>query len=251
MFKFHDCYIYKNVTIMKHILSLLISICFFILAQSQNASRSILPTDVYLWQQIQNPKISPDGKWVLYNLSKADSVKDAFYSRLYMVSIDGKETISLTEQTKNPGAASWSPDGKYISFLTMPKGEGKSSEYRQVFVMDRRGGEPMQLTEVKGDIESYAWSDDGKKLVMVIGDPSTSDTAKSKVRKPYEIDRYKFKQDYDGYLDNRKSHVYSFDLASKAANTSASFSSDFTSEASIFLLIFRLSSVFFKANMEL
>jgi hypothetical protein len=90
---------------MKHILSLLFSICFFISAQSQNASRSILPTDVYLWQQIQNPKISPDGKWVLYNLSKADSVKDAFYSRLYMVSIDGKETISLTEQTKNPGAA--------------------------------------------------------------------------------------------------------------------------------------------------
>jgi len=204
---------------MKHILSLLFSICFFILAQSQNASRSILPTDVYLWQQIQNPKISPDGKWVLYNLSKADSVKDAFYSRLYMVSIDGKETISLTEQTKNPGAASWSPDGKYISFLTMPKGDGKASEYRQVFVMDRRGGEPMQLTEVKGDIESYAWSDDGKKLVMVIGDPSTADTAKSKVRKPYEIDRYKFKQDYEGYLDNRKSHVYSFDLASKKLDT--------------------------------
>ena len=204
---------------MKHILSLLFSICFFFLAQSQNASRSILPTDVYLWQQIQNPKISPDGKWVLYNLSKADSVKDAFYSRLYMVSIDGKETIALTEQTKNPGAASWSPDGKYISFLTMPKGDGKASEYRQVFVMDRRGGEPIQLTEVKGDIESYAWSDDGKKLVMVIGDPSTADTAKSKVRKPYEIDRYKFKQDYEGYLDNRKSHIYSFDLGSKKLDT--------------------------------
>lgn len=204
---------------MKHILSLLFSICVFISAQSQNAIRSILPTDVYLWQQIQNPKISPDGKWVLYNLSKADSAKDAFYSRLYMVSIDGKETICLTEQTKNPGAASWSPDGKYISFLTMPKGDGKASEYRQVFVMDRRGGEPMQLTEVKGDIESYAWSNDGKRLVMVIGDPSTADTAKSKVRKPYEIDRYKFKQDYEGYLDNRKSHLYSFDLSSKKLDT--------------------------------
>ena len=204
---------------MKHILSLLFSICVFISAQSQNAIRSILPTDVYLWQQIQNPKISPDGKWVLYNLSKADSAKDAFYSRLYMVSIDGKETICLTEQTKNPGAASWSPDGKYISFLTMPKGDGKASEYRQVFVMDRRGGEPMQLTEVKGDVESYAWSNDGKRLVMVIGDPSTADTAKSKVRKPYEIDRYKFKQDYEGYLDNRKSHLYSFDLSSKKLDT--------------------------------
>lgn len=210
---------FTKMNYMKNILMLSCFICLFISVQAQNLLRPIAPTDVYLWQQIQNPKISPDGKWVLYNLSKADSVKDAFYSRLYMVSIDGKETIALTEQTKNPSAASWSPDGKYISFLTTPKGDGKASDYRQVFVMDRRGGEPIQLTEVKGDIESYSWRNDGKQLVMVIGDPSTADTAKSKVRKPYEIDRYKFKQDYEGYLDNRKSHIYSFDLASKKLDT--------------------------------
>jgi dipeptidyl aminopeptidase/acylaminoacyl peptidase len=220
---------------MKHTLFLLFFIGSIAGVQAQHTLRTISPKDVYLWQQIQNPRISPDGKWVLYNLSKADSAKDAFYSRLYMVSIDGKETICLTEQTKNPGAANWSPDGKYISFITKPKPEANASDYRQVFVMDRRGGEPMQLTEVKGDIESYSWSNDGKRLVLVIGDPSTADTAKSKVRKPYEIDRYKFKQDYEGYLDNRKSHLYLFDLATKKLDTltkgksneaDASFSND-------------------------
>ena len=52
-----------------------------------------------------------------------------------------------------------------------------------------------------------------------IKDPNFADTAKTKVRQPYEIDRYHFKADYEGYLDNRKTHLYIFDVKTKKLDT--------------------------------
>jgi dipeptidyl aminopeptidase/acylaminoacyl peptidase len=133
-----------------------------------------------------------------------------------MVSADGKETVALTEQTKGASNYNWSPDGKYISFLAEGKEEEEGS---QLYLMDRRGGEPIQVTHIKGELEAYHWFKDGKHLIFTIKDFNYADTAKSKNRKPYEIDRYRFKADYEGYLDNRKTHLYSFELATKKLDT--------------------------------
>ena len=203
---------------MRYSLTVLLCCLIAVGGLSQSISPKMMqPNDIYRMKQVRQPKVSPDGKWILYSLSQVDSAKDKNVSKLYMVGIDGKETICLTEQTKNPGSHDWSPDGKYISFLASSK-ESESTA-RQLFLMDRRGGEPFQLTNFKGDIAGYDWSSDGKTIVFAIGDPSTADTAKTSIRKPFEITRYQFKQDYEGYLDTRKTHLYAFDLASKKTDT--------------------------------
>lgn len=203
---------------MKYFLAVALCSLITVGGNSQSISpKMIQPKDVYRMKQVRQPKVSPDGKWVLYSLSQVDSSKDRNASKLYMVDIDGKETICLTEQTKNPGSHDWSPDGKYISFLALSKENEALS--RQLFLMDRRGGEPVQLTNFKGDIEGYDWSSDGKTIVFAIGDQSTADTAKTNIRKPFEISRYQFKQDYQGYLDTRRTHLYAFDLDSKKTDT--------------------------------
>jgi len=192
-------------------------VCFTIssIAQ-QNGKRSIRPEDVWRSYSVSSPKISPDGQWILYNHSKVDSIKDGYDGKLYMMSIDGNENIQLTEQTKGVGQPSWSPDNKYISFLSKGKTEESSA---QIFLMNRKGGEPIQLTKIKGEISSYRWFPDGKSILMEILDPSTADTAKTKIRKPYEIRRYAFKNDSEGYLDERKTHLYLFDIESKKLDT--------------------------------
>jgi Tol biopolymer transport system component len=177
------------------------------------------PRDVLRMKQVRQPKVSPDGNWILYTVSRVDSIKDKNLGKLFMTSWDGKETVGLTEQTSNPGAHAWSPDGKYISFLASGKSDGDKTSSRQLYVMDRRGGEPVQLTQFKGGISSYSWAPKGNQLVFVVEDVDVSDTAKSNVRQPYEITRYRFKQDYEGYLDNRKSHLYLFDVATKKVDT--------------------------------
>lgn len=200
----------------KNILALLLLfVSIFTYAQSIT-KRLIKPEDIYRLKTISNPRLSPDGKWILYSLSTVDSLRDRYNSKLFMMSTDGKETIALTDQTKGPSMAVWSPDQKYISF--MAKGSN-ADDPSQLFLMDTRGGEPNQLTHIKGDIESYKWLKNGTKIVFQIKELSMADTAKTKIRKPYEIDRYGFKNDSEGYLDNRKSHLYLFDIKTKKLDT--------------------------------
>ncbi len=197
-------------TIIKQCLTALVTIC------TLNVVNAQVPNDVYRLESVSRPKISPEGNWILYSQSKIDSAKDRTISKLYMMSADGKETITLTEQTKGVGNYQWSPDGKYISYLSKGANEDNGS---QLFLMDRRGGEGVQLSDIKGEIQDYVWYNHGKKIVMVIKDFNYADTAKSKVRKPYEISRYKFKQDNEGYLDNRKTHLYVLDVQTKKLDT--------------------------------
>lgn len=177
--------------------------------------RLIRPEDVYRMKSISNPKLSPDGQWIMYSVSKADSAKDRYESKLYMMSANGAETIQLTDE-RSAGSPAWSPDNKYISFLSKSKVE---SEPSQLFLMNRKGGEPMQLTHIKGEIFRYKWFEDGSRILLEIRDPNTADTAKTKIRKPYEINRFHFKDDVDGYLDNRNVHLYVFTLATKKLDT--------------------------------
>jgi dipeptidyl aminopeptidase/acylaminoacyl peptidase len=175
-----------------------------------------VPEDVYKMESVARPKVSPEGKWILYSQSKIDVAKDKSVAKLYMMSSDGKETITLTEQTKGVSNYQWSPDGNYISYLAKGKDEDNGA---QLFLMDRRGGEGIQFSDIKGEIESYVWFNSGQKVIMVVKDFNYADSAKSKVRVPYEINRYKFKEDYEGYLDNRKTHLYVFDLSTKKLDT--------------------------------
>ena len=192
------------------------SILIILISYSSNAQRWIRPNDVYRLNTISGPKISPEGNWILYAHSTVDSAKDKYQSKLYMVSNDGKETVSLTEQTKSFSGANWSPDGKYISFMASGKEEKEGS---QLYLLDRRGGEAKQQTHIKGEIRGYQWFPDGKKILLTIKEFNYADTAKSNVRNPYEIDRYQFKADNEGYLDNRKTHLYIWHLAEKKLDT--------------------------------
>jgi len=176
----------------------------------------ITPNAIYEISNIGSPLVSPEGDWVLYTVSKADAQKDKNVAQLYMINKTGSETVSLTEQTKGVSNYQWSPEGKYISYLASGK---EDKEETQLFLLDRRGGEPLQLTHIKGEISNYQWFKDGSKILFEIKDPSFADTAKTKVRKPYEIDRYHFKADYEGYLDNRKTHLYLFDVKTKQLDT--------------------------------
>lgn len=175
----------------------------------------IQPEDIYRMSSISRPQLSPDGEWILYSLSKADSAKDRYESNLYMMHASSQEIIQLTNE-RSAGAATWSPDNRFISFLSKGKGENESS---QIFLMNRKGGEPQQLTHIKGEINRYKWFDDGNRILLEIRDPNTADTARTKVRKPYEINRFHFKDDSDGYLDNRKTHLYVYDIQRKKLDT--------------------------------
>ncbi len=194
---------------------LVLSVSWLNVAAQNPAKRALKPTDVYLLKNIGDPQISPDGKWVAYTVSSVDTSKDRRNSDIWMVSWDGEQTIQLTNSDDGESTPRWSPDGKYLSFVSARNGEKNA----QIWLMDRRGGEAKKLTNIKGDLDEYAWSPDGKKMVMSIKDQDFSDTAKTKTRSPFVMDRYHFKEDRDGWVENRYTHLYIFDIGSKKTDT--------------------------------
>lgn len=191
-------------------------LCSHFAAAQTAGKRPLQPADVYRFQTLVDPQVSPKGEWVAYVLGSVDSVKDKRNEDIWMISWDGRQSVQLTNSADDESHPRWSPDGKYLSFLS----SRQSTKGKQLWLLDRRGGEGRKLTDVSGELTDYAWSPDSKRLVLVIQDPAHADTGNEKKTKPpYVIDRYHFKQDGEGYLEHRTTHLYLFDVMTKQMDT--------------------------------
>ncbi|WP_293296250.1 S9 family peptidase [Allomuricauda sp.] len=139
------------------------------------------------------PKWSHDGKKVVFKSNMADDKM-----KLYLMWLDTKETLALTNTPQSPGQVSWSYDDSYLAFnmfvpeanqsiIKMPaKPEGAKwnappkyidkMNYRgdgagyykggnsQLFTLPISGGTPKQLTFSEFDHGGPIWSKDNSKL---------------------------------------------------------------------------------------
>jgi len=189
---------------------------------AQPARRPLKIDDMHRFRDVRDVQLSPDGKWVAYTLNTTDAAADKSDTDVWITSWDGKQHMRMTTSTESESSPRWSPDGKYLSFLSSRPGKAKGN---QVWLLDRSGGEAQQFTDVKGRLSSYEWSPDGRKLLLVMADrdPNEPDDAPgaapagpgAKAPKPIVIDRYKFKQDVQGYLTQPAARLYLFDVESK------------------------------------
>lgn len=161
-------------------------------------------------RDVSDPKISPDGKWVSYAVSRVNEAKDYYTSDIWMTSWDGNTTVQLSyTDEEDETAPGWSPDNKYISFLSS---RTDSDEKKQLWLMNRLGGEAEKITSFPKGIEDYAWSPDGKKIALIVNTGDTSEYIEgTETAKPIVIDRYYFKEDYSGYLTTERKHLYVLD----------------------------------------
>ena len=190
---------------------------------AQTARRPLRVDDFSRIRNVSDPQVSPDGNWVAYVVSTVDAKADRSNSHIWMVNIDGSNNRQVTFSSESENSPRWSPDGKYLSFTSSRPGKARGN---QVWLLDRSGGEAFQLTEIKGRLQGHEWSPNAKRLALVIGDPDPEAeptpspqpgaTATPRVPKPIVIDRYRFKQDGQGYLlSGRHSYIYLFDLETK------------------------------------
>ena len=123
--------------------------------------------------------------------------------------------MPLSAEHDSSWSPKWRPDGSALAFLSA-RDDGKT----QVWTLDSRGGDAVQLTDTPQSVQSFAWSPDGQHLALVLQDLKPAHRAAldagdayEEKTEPWVIDRVHFKQDYVGYLDRRRNHIYRFDLA--------------------------------------
>ena len=93
----------------------------------------------------------------------------------------------------------------------------------QVWLLDRTGGEAERISDLPGGVSDYAWSPDSKQLALIASDPNPDsaatgrDTTLKTTPRPIVLNRFQFKEDETGYLDERRDHLYLFGLSSRKA----------------------------------
>jgi acylaminoacyl-peptidase len=112
------------------------------------------------WRTPSNPRISPNGEKIVYQLEWADKMLDAFHSNLWIVSADGKDNRPLTEGKFRDSSVAWAPDGKRIAYISTRSGRP------QIVVRWMDSGEESQITNLENAMSDLAWSPDSKWLAF-------------------------------------------------------------------------------------
>lgn len=126
-------------------------------------------------QSAFNPKISPDGKRVVYEVVKTNWEENAFERTLWIADAASGETHALTTAKKSSTNPAWSPDGKWIAFLSDRPGQiaGTPEGKKQLYVISADGGEAQQVTKVENDVSDFDWAPDSKRIAFSMSDPDT------------------------------------------------------------------------------
>ena len=126
--------------------------------------------DTYRETGLSSPRISPDGKTLIFTRSRVNLDKDRRDSELVALDIASR-TEHVLKADRSVYDVSWSPDGTRIAFLANDK-----DHESQIFVTSLQSDAPQQITEVKTGVDQYAWRPDGKAIAFVSQDQAPKRT---------------------------------------------------------------------------
>jgi len=181
--------------------------------ESTPSLRNLDIDDTFKIKSVRGPALSPDGKLLAYTVTTRNYEKSSSKTRIWMMPTEGGDPFPMTAQADSSRAPTFSRDGKRLYFVSSRNGS-KS----QIWFLDLvKGGEAQQLTHLERGIGTINFTRDEKKLVLTLQDPDPDKDSKKKwiKGKPWVADRIQFKEDYTGYLDHRRDHIYVYDIESK------------------------------------
>jgi len=180
--------------------------------------RPINAEDLYRIELISGPRISPDGKFVIYSQQRLEKKSEKKFTNLWLVPTDGGQPKQFTYGDQNDTCPLWSPDGSQIAFLSNRADREKPS---QIHIIPTNGGEARPLGLIEGDVDLVAWSPDGQKLLCTVRktDAEALEREKDEQKKKLGVvsrryERLFYKLDGYGYLPHERTHLWLVDARS-------------------------------------
>jgi dipeptidyl aminopeptidase/acylaminoacyl peptidase len=166
--------------------------------------------DLVAFDRLSEPKVSPDGKWIVFTVSSLDLDANKRRSDLWLVASDGSGLRQLTRNDASDTSAAWSRDGRTIYFVSTRGGSA------QIWKLSLEGGEAQPATSLPLDVGNFLLSPDGTKFALSMEVYPGTTPAETKKRMDDDAARKAsgktydklFFRHWDTWADGRRSHIF-------------------------------------------
>jgi dipeptidyl aminopeptidase/acylaminoacyl peptidase len=148
--------------------------------------------------RLLDPQLSPDGRFVIYTMTRADWKANRPVGQIYRQAVAGGQPEQLTRGDAGVlPSARWSPDGKSILYLASRGDLGV-----QIIVL--QAGGPKELTRHVTSVSQASWAPDGSAIYFLASDARTGE----------ERDRDRLRDDVYAFEENFKQrHLWKVTVA--------------------------------------
>jgi dipeptidyl aminopeptidase/acylaminoacyl peptidase len=118
--------------------------------------------DLAAIHRVGSPQLSPDGRWLAYDVSTPDLAANKSFSGVYVIPSGGGTPKLISDAKHQDNSPMWSPDGKSIAYLSNRDGGA-----HQIYLYDVAAGTSRKLRDLAGGAGSVKWLPDSSGLVVV------------------------------------------------------------------------------------
>jgi dipeptidyl aminopeptidase/acylaminoacyl peptidase len=134
-----------------------LALCCVVVASAQGGRQPLTISDLLKVQRVGDPQLSPDGRWIAYQISVPDVEANRSRTQLYLVSVDGGTPKQLTSGASSASTPRWAPDGKWIIYVM---GD-------QIHAVEVATGQDKQITNISTGAGDPVVSPDGRWIAFV------------------------------------------------------------------------------------
>ena len=169
------------------------------------------PMDVFNLEWATDPRVSPDGKSIVYIRKSNDIMKDRERSNLWQISIDGNDHRPLYSGLNSIRSPRWSPNGSKLAYISNDTGS------QQIHVRWMDDGETAVISQLQQSPSSLSWSPDGKWLAFTmnvksesesIAEPRDKPLGAKWAKEPITVTSTRYQWDGQGIMEPAYRHVF-------------------------------------------
>ena len=200
---------------MKHCIGI-IAFLLCVTTVSAQTKTNLELTDIFDYEFVSDPQISPDGSKIIYVRNFKDIMTDKNLSNLWIVNFDGSQNRPLTTGNHNDYYPRWSHDGKKIIFKS-----NMADDKMKLYLMWLDTKETAPLTNTPKAPGAVSWSHDDRYLAFTMFVPKKDESLIKMPGKPEGakwntpptyIDKLNYRGDGQGYIKGGNDQLFTLSI---------------------------------------